>query len=264
MPVVMIDQAHWAQLEQVQMQVDQKVAYASDMERFGVPDWWEPATDKGDCEDIVLAKRKKLMEMGWDADVLRIAVVIDGHGALHAVLTVDVLSQAGKPATYVLDSHFQHVEPWQVLNQYGYTWLERSKPGSIAWSRLDNGTPAETTRIASLASQVMPASPRWDASKPATDVAIAAPVRMPVTASVSLLPEAPVVAAAKPVPAALDAAADQSPLLIKASYEAPAADADDDDARPASAHVERQARHHGPEHGHEHSRGHGHGRRHTA
>ncbi|MEI9891615.1 MAG: transglutaminase-like cysteine peptidase [Caulobacteraceae bacterium] len=94
------------------------------------------AANKGDCEDIVLTKRKRLMDMGWPADLLRIAVVIDGHGDLHAVLTVDVLSQQGKPATYVLDSHFQHVEPWQYLNQYGYIWLERSKPGSTLWSRL--------------------------------------------------------------------------------------------------------------------------------
>jgi hypothetical protein len=78
------------------------------------------------------------------------------------VLTVDVESMKGKPATYVLDSHFEHVEPWQVLNQYGYYWLERSKPGSSEWARLDGGSAAGTVQIASLSTMIMPASPAWN------------------------------------------------------------------------------------------------------
>ncbi len=161
MPVVILDQAHWTQLEQVQTQVNRKVAYVTDMERFGVPDWWEPAVDRGDCEDIALAKRKRLVEMGWPADLLRIAVVVDGRGELHAVLTVDATAPSGRPATYVLDSHFEHVEPWSRMNAYGYTWLERSKPGSGRWTRLDGGGAVETLRIAGLARAIMPASPKW-------------------------------------------------------------------------------------------------------
>jgi predicted transglutaminase-like cysteine proteinase len=228
MPVI-IDQAHWTQLEQVQMEVDRKVHYVSDMERFGVEDWWEPAVDKGDCEDIVLAKRQRLMDLGWPADALRIAVVIDGHGALHAVLTVDALSQQGKPATYVLDSHFEHVEPWQYFGQYGYTWLERSKPGSREWSRLDNGREFETRRIAGLATQIMPASPRW------SDVAAPeAPVT--VTASARLLSDDPEIAAPQLTSASLDDNAEA--LLIQVSLV--------DDAAPD--HPSRHGRHHG--HGH--------------
>ncbi len=161
MPVVVLDQAHWAQLEQVQIQVSHQVRYVSDMDRFGVPDWWEPAVTTGDCEDIALTKRQQLMDLGWPAEALRIAALVDGHGELHAVLTVDVMSLKGKPATYVLDSHFEHVEPWQVLNSYGYYWLERSKPGSALWARLDGDSPAGTVRIASLSTMIMPASPKW-------------------------------------------------------------------------------------------------------
>jgi predicted transglutaminase-like cysteine proteinase len=161
MPVVVLDQAHWAQLEQVQVQVSHQVKYVSDMDRFGVPDWWEPAAKTGDCEDIALTKRQQLMDMGWPAEALRIAALIDGHGELHAVLTVDVMSLKGKPATYVMDSHFEHVEPWQVLNSYGYYWLERSKPGSSEWARLDGGSVAGTVQIASLSTMIMPASPKW-------------------------------------------------------------------------------------------------------
>ena len=191
MPALILDQAHWAQLEQVQMHVNRAVTYVSDMQRFGVEDWWEPAVDRGDCEDIVLAKRKRLVELGWPVDLLRIAAVIDGHGQLHAVLTVDVTSQAGKPATYVLDSHFEHVEPWAQLNAYGYTWLERSKPGSTQWA--DSGGAAATMKIAMLAVAVMPASPKW------TD-GHAAP------ATVELAADRPAVAAPAPTVAARDEA----------------------------------------------------------
>lgn len=164
MPVIVLDQPHWAQLEQVQMQVGREVKYVSDMERFGVPDWWEPAVKTGDCEDIALTKRQRLLDLGWPAEALRIAVLIDGHGQLHAVLTIDVTSLQGKPATYVMDSHFEHVEPWQVLNQYGYYWLERSKPGSALWARLDGDSPVGTQQIASLSTMIMPASPMWSDS----------------------------------------------------------------------------------------------------
>jgi Bacterial transglutaminase-like cysteine proteinase BTLCP len=203
--VIVIDLPHWNQLEQVQVEVDRKVQYVSDMQRFGVEDWWEPATDKGDCEDIVLTKRQRLMDLGWPADALRIAVVLDQHGELHAVLTVDVLSQQGKPATYVLDSHFEHVEPWQYFGQYGYTWLERSKPGSTQWSRLDNGRPFELSSMAVLASAIMPASPRWSDVQMASNApAPKALVQVTVTASMKLLPDEPQVAAPKVILAALD------------------------------------------------------------
>jgi predicted transglutaminase-like cysteine proteinase len=189
MPVVVLDQAHWAQLEQVQVQVGQQVKYVSDMDRFGVPDWWEPATKTGDCEDIALTKRQKLMDMGWPAEALRIAALVDGHGELHAVLTVDVVSLKGKPGTYVMDSHFEHVEPWQVLNSYGYYWLERSKPGSTQWARLDGGSAAGTVQIASLSTMIMPASPKWGDTP--------APMAR-VTAYAALIAPAPAVEAEAP------------------------------------------------------------------
>jgi predicted transglutaminase-like cysteine proteinase len=139
MPAVVLDQVHWAQLEQVQLKVDGKVVYQTDQRRFGVADFWEPARKKGDCEDMALAKRARLIDMGWPADDLRIAVAVDERGALHAVLTVDVLSAKGAPATYVMDSRFLHVEPWKRLSEYGYSWVERARPGSAEWSRLDAG-----------------------------------------------------------------------------------------------------------------------------
>jgi predicted transglutaminase-like cysteine proteinase len=148
MPVVVLDQVHWAQLEHVQLKVDAKVVFQTDQRQFGKSDYWEPAGKKGDCEDIALAKRARLMALGWPAEDLRIAVVLDENNQLHAVLTVDVLSAKGKPATYVLDSRFAHVEPWMRLRDYGYTWVERAKPGSADWNRVEDGGAMSATLIA--------------------------------------------------------------------------------------------------------------------
>lgn len=209
MPAVILDQVHWAQLEQVQMQLNRQVAYVTDMERFGVPDWWEPAVDRGDCEDIALAKRQRLIQMGWPAELLRIAVVADGRGDLHALLTVDVTAPSGKPATYALDSHFTHVEPWARLNAYGYQWLERSKPGLNQWTRLDKGAPADAQRIARLAATIMPASPVWNGGRgPGENGGLTVQVKM-----IADRPAVEQADAVQPLASAHAALADEQPIL---------------------------------------------------
>ncbi len=136
MQAVVLDAPHWAQLEQVQLQVNQQVAFATDQQAWGKAEYWEPAQRLGDCEDIALLKRQRLMKLGWPAEALRIAVAKDERGALHALLTVDVTAMDGRPETYALDNRVVHVEPWRALSEYGYRWIERQKPGSSAWVSL--------------------------------------------------------------------------------------------------------------------------------
>jgi predicted transglutaminase-like cysteine proteinase len=132
----MLDAQHWAQLEQVQRQVNRAVAFTSDEAVWGHGEYWEPAVDRGDCEDIALAKRARLMDLGWPAEALRIAVATDEHGRLHALLTVDATGRDGRSATWALDNRLTYVEPWQRLTALGYRWLERQKPGSAEWVSL--------------------------------------------------------------------------------------------------------------------------------
>lgn len=133
MPAVVLDHQHWAQLEQVQIEVNRAVVFAPDAQVWGRDEYWEPAGKSGDCEDIALTKRQKLIGLGWPADALRMAVLLDEHGRLHAVLTVDVTTPKGEPATYAMDNRLTHVEPWRRLNEVGYRWIEREKPGSAQW-----------------------------------------------------------------------------------------------------------------------------------
>jgi predicted transglutaminase-like cysteine proteinase len=136
MPVVILNQVTWAQLEQVQQQVNEKVRFESDMAKYGLDEYWETADDTGDCEDIALAKRKMLLDQGWPAEALRMATAVDEQGQLHAVLTVDVTYAHGRRGTYVLDNRFNHVEPWQVLSEYGYAWVERMNATGRGWTSL--------------------------------------------------------------------------------------------------------------------------------
>lgn len=151
MPVVIIDQAHWNQLEQVQSYVNHKVRYVENARQYGVLDMWEIAYDAGDCKDIALAKRKRLMELGWPPESLRMAIAYTERGEMHAVLTVDVSTMEGRRGTYVLDNRFSHVEPWQVMSRYGYRWVERAGPSQYAWTYIGNPM---TLRIAAAAATI--------------------------------------------------------------------------------------------------------------
>jgi predicted transglutaminase-like cysteine proteinase len=135
-PAVILDLPHWAQLEQVQRAVNEQVRYATDAETYGVAEFWEAANKRGDCEDFALAKRRRLMDLGWPPESLRMALAVDERGVLHAVLTVDVSSMDGRPGTYVLDNRYVHVEPWQRLT--GYRWLERQSATAYAWAYVGN------------------------------------------------------------------------------------------------------------------------------
>ncbi|MGP9814550.1 transglutaminase-like cysteine peptidase [Rhodopseudomonas sp. NSM] len=67
-----------------------RVKWTSDLERYGKIERWAMPLDRGDCEDIVLLKRRMLAQAGWPTGALLITTVEDpkaGNGR-HAVLTV--------------------------------------------------------------------------------------------------------------------------------------------------------------------------------
>ena len=169
MPVVIIDQAHWNQLEQVQSYVNNKVRYTENASQFGLADVWEIADREGDCKDMALAKRKRLLELGWPPESLRMALAYTERGEMHAVLTVDVTTQSGRRGTYVLDNRFDHVEPWQVVSEYGYRWVERAGPTQYAWTYIGNPMTLRIAAAAAAATTSVSLTPMASASiTPAT------------------------------------------------------------------------------------------------
>jgi hypothetical protein len=194
----MIDQDHWSQLQQVQTYVNNTVRYMENAQQFGMVDFWEVADRAGDCKDIALAKRKRLMELGWPPESLRMAIAYTERGEMHAVLTVDVSTPEGQRATYVLDNRFEDVQPWQVMSQYGYRWVERAGPTKYAWTYIGNPM---TLRIAAAAATITTSAsltPMASASITPATVA-AAMTASAATHQASPAPAAPVTASTSTV-----------------------------------------------------------------
>ena len=70
--------------------VNDRVAWTSDDALYGKAERWTLPLDRGDCEDIVLLKRKMLAKLGWPQGSLLITTVEEPGPAKgrHAVLTV--------------------------------------------------------------------------------------------------------------------------------------------------------------------------------
>jgi len=78
------------QLYEINKFANDRVTWTSDAELYGTSERWAYPLDRGDCEDIVLLKRRLLTKAGWPAGALLITTVEErgaGKGR-HAVLTV--------------------------------------------------------------------------------------------------------------------------------------------------------------------------------
>src|SRR5262245_36547351 len=73
-----------AQLGAVNRSVNHEIEPITDMENYGQADYWTIPTTKGDCEDYVILKRKRLLALGWPVSALLITVVRDERGDGHA------------------------------------------------------------------------------------------------------------------------------------------------------------------------------------
>ena len=126
-------------LEKVNAQVNRAIQPVTDINHWGVVEKWDYAEDgKGDCEEYVLVKRKKLMEAGVPRQALLITVVRDKKGDGHAVLTV-VTDQGD----YILDNQEQAILPW---SDTGYSFVKRqSAEHPNKWVAIGDQKPAVVT-----------------------------------------------------------------------------------------------------------------------
>jgi predicted transglutaminase-like cysteine proteinase len=96
-----------------------RVKWTSDAELYGEPEHWAYPLDRGDCEDIVLLKRRLLAQAGWPVGTLLITVVEDPSAGneRHAVLTVR--TDRGE---FILDNQTPEVLFWYETS---YRYLMR-------------------------------------------------------------------------------------------------------------------------------------------
>jgi predicted transglutaminase-like cysteine proteinase len=136
--VIRYSRTAWADLVAVNAAVNEAVVARTDFDHWGVSDRWDYPTDGvGDCEDIQLEKRRRLVALGYPARAMRMAVVLNPEGEGHAVLLVRT-----DRGDYVLDNRIGAVLPWW---QARYTWVKREGEDGPQWVALGNVKPAVET-----------------------------------------------------------------------------------------------------------------------
>ena len=111
------------QLFSVNAFANDRVKWTADTELYGEAEHWAYPLDRGDCEDIVLLKRRMLAKAGWPVGALLITTVEDrkGGGERHAVLTVR--TDRGE---LILDNQTPEILFWYETD---YRFLTRQSPG---------------------------------------------------------------------------------------------------------------------------------------
>lgn len=124
--------ARLSELDEVNRAINRRIVPTTDLELYGVSEYWTLPTTHGDCEDYVLLKRRVLMERGWPASALLITVVRDEQGEGHAVLTARTAQ-----GDYVLDNKTSEVKLWHAT---GYRYVMRqSYINPRLWMSLEPG-----------------------------------------------------------------------------------------------------------------------------
>ena len=116
----------WKEVVSINNDVNEQVSPRTDQEMWGKEEVWSYPRGQGDCEDYVLEKRRRLMDLGVPAGNLLITVVRQRNGAGHAVLTMRT-----SLGDFVLDNLEGKVLDWTKTD---YTYLKRqSERNSGVW-----------------------------------------------------------------------------------------------------------------------------------
>ena len=135
--------ARLSELDDINRRVNAAVQPATDVEVYGVEEYWTFPGAKGDCEDYVVLKRNILMHLGWPSSALLITVVRDEKGEGHAVLTAR--TQQGD---FILDNKVNEVRLWSAT-PYAYI-MRQSYLNPRVWVSLDPRATASPEAIAGL------------------------------------------------------------------------------------------------------------------
>jgi predicted transglutaminase-like cysteine proteinase len=130
-----------SELDEINRMVNKLVEPATDNEIYGVNELWTLPTDRGDCEDFALLKRRLLMERGWPASSLLMTVVRDEKNEGHAILTARTTQ-----GDFVLDNKNEEVRLW-TQTPYQYV-MRQSYINPRVWVSLD---PTDATAASSVA-----------------------------------------------------------------------------------------------------------------
>ncbi|MGD9670701.1 MAG: transglutaminase-like cysteine peptidase [Hyphomicrobiaceae bacterium] len=130
-----------SELDAINRSINRAIKPLTDLEIYGVTEYWTLPTTAGDCEDYALLKRKMLIDRGWPASALLMTVVRDERGEGHAVLTARTAQ-----GDYVLDNKTDEVKIW-FKTPYQFV-MRQSYLNPKVWVALE---PGDASRPAALA-----------------------------------------------------------------------------------------------------------------
>lgn len=119
-------------IRKINREVNNSIRYKTDLELYKSRDKWTIPGKYGDCEDYALLKRLKLIDAGFPALELKIAICKTETGEGHAVLTIDT-----NRGSLVLDNRYPDVKTHRQLLNIGYKFLQRQDgKTSNGWVKL--------------------------------------------------------------------------------------------------------------------------------
>jgi len=131
------------ELDDINRAVNKAIEPATDLEVYGVNEYWTLPRTKGDCEDYALLKRRNLLKTGWPVSSLLMTVVRDEKGEGHAVLTARTMQ-----GDFILDNKIEDVRLW---SQTPYEFVMRqSYINPRVWVALDTRQSPLATSLSGL------------------------------------------------------------------------------------------------------------------
>ena len=104
------------EITKVHVDVNRRVRYVADNSNT-TSDYWTLPEGEGDCEDIALEKRRRLIEMGYPRQALLLTIAKTRRGT-----GIWCWSSRRTRGDYVLDNRERNVVPWSALN---YRWVKQ-------------------------------------------------------------------------------------------------------------------------------------------
>ncbi|CAA2140163.1 transglutaminase-like cysteine peptidase [Hyphomicrobium sp. ghe19] len=146
-----------SELDEVNRSVNHEIEPATDLEVYGVVEYWTLPKTRGDCEDYQLLKRHRLIARGWPSSSLLMTVVRDEKNEGHAVLTARTTQ-----GDFILDNKVDVVRLW---NQTPYHYVMRqSYMDPKVWVSLDPNdaaTPAALSGVQSVNPGIIETTPGY-------------------------------------------------------------------------------------------------------
>jgi predicted transglutaminase-like cysteine proteinase len=131
------------ELDDINRAVNKAVVPATDLEIYGVNEYWTLPRTRGDCEDYALLKRHNLIKKGWPVSSLLMTVVRDEKGEGHAVLTARTMQ-----GDFILDNKLEDVRLWSQT-PYEYV-MRQSYINPRVWVALDTRQGPLATSLSGL------------------------------------------------------------------------------------------------------------------